>query len=408
MKVAQVTYGANNSSVCVKLNEELNRLGVESDIVTIKSELTSNVVRVKENICFRIIRHMRYVLENKCIGIKYKKDNNAIFDICNYGLPHYQVKSLLSKYDVIHMHYVTGMLSYKDIERIASWGKTVVWTMHDCWAYTGGCHCGCDNYQKGCGGCEVLNSSDSSDVSANSLKQKKRTFGQSGIVVVSPSNWMDNRVSKSLVFKDNQHLCIFNGVDLETFKPYPRSKSSKYILLAGAVSPRTSPFKGYGKLVEAMKILSDRYPEVMSEIKLIFFGGADLSQIRDDFDDNIELEALGYVSNREELARIYSMSDLFLSTSISDNLPTTIIEAAACGTPTVAFDIGGISDIIVDGVTGKLIDNLDVGKYADYIVESLTHLGELRANCRKRAEECFDSKEMARNYLSLYQENSKK
>lgn len=408
MKVVQVTYGADNSSVCVKLNEELNRQGIDSEVVSINSKIESGINVVKENLVSRIIRHIRYLYENMVINLKYDKKPNAIFDISDYGLSHHRLKQVLQEYDIINMHYINGMISYKDIKWLSNSGKVVLWTMHDCWAFTGGCHHGCDKYQKECGSCKIINSTQDNDISRKIIRNKKNAYGQGPMIIVSPSNWMDNKVSKSSIFKENEHICILNGIDLDIFKPYPRKLCDKYMLLSGAVSPVTSPFKGYSKLVDIMKKVTVKYPGLLENMKLVFFGGCELSQIRNDFDNRIKIETLGYIRDREELAKIYSMSDVFLSTSVTDNLPTTIIEAAACGTPTVAFNVGGISDIIEDGRTGKLIENFDVEAYADSLVWLMNADNEhIREACRRRMEEYFDISDMAFKYKQLYQEHFK-
>ena len=404
MKIAQVTYSADNSSICANLNEELNKLGVASDIVTINTKLEGNIVTINEKIINRIVRHVRYLVEKIFLRVLYKKDVNAIFDISNYGVPRYQIENVFKDYDVINFHYINGMISYSEILNISKSDKRVFWTMHDCWAFTGGCHHGCDRYQHNCGSCYILNSKDNNDISKNNIEKKKNTYGQSSIVIISPSSWMDAKVGSSSVFENNKHLCILNGVDLNTFKPFPRIKGNKYVLLAGAVSPKASPFKGYEKLVDIMKTIAVRYPQNLNTIKLVFFGSCSIDDVRYDFDSRIEIETLGYIKDRKELAKVYSMSDVFLSTSVIDNLPTTIIEAAACGTPTVAFDVGGISDIILNDVTGKLISNFDIDKYADSIIQIISSPGDMRVSCRKRMEERFSITNMAQNYLHLYQE----
>lgn len=405
MKVAQLTYSANPSSACVKLSHALNDLGVKSDIIAVESHSDVDALLIQEDIVDKSIRHAKYLYEKAQIRLLYPHKTGMFFDKSDYGVSWRILNKIICNYDIINLHYINGMLSYDTIRKLSKERKKIVWTMHDCWAFTGGCHHGCDGYMVDCGKCKVLNSSCQNDLSHQILLDKLRKWNDVDIHIVSPSSWMNNKVAKSRIFKNKDYRHILNGIDLEQFKRNKKQNIDKYTLLVGALSPVSSPYKGYNELVNIMNIYAKTQPEYAKKTKLVFFGDCSYEQVRFDFPECIEIEALGVVKNGPALANIYSNADAYISTSQFDNLPTTIIEALACGTLSVCFDIGGIGDIIEHMSTGYLVKKNKYNDFIDGILWCLNADSSNAANlCRLNAENKFDMYTMAHSYKMLYEE----
>ena len=267
MKVAQITYSANPSSAVTRLSKSLNMQNIQSDILAIKSN-NIEIKKIKPNIVNKVINHIIYISEKKILKILYPRKNQMYFDISNYGCITKKFIVALQDYDIIHIHWINGMLSYKDIKKISNINKPVLWTMHDCWAYTGGCHHGCNNFKELCGNCKILNSNNKNDISKYVLKKKIKNFSNN-LIIISPSKWMDERVKTSTLFKNNKSYYIPNGIPTNIFKSY-NNKHGLYRILVGADSPQKSPYKGYEYLVKTIKIIIEKYPNYSQKIELIF------------------------------------------------------------------------------------------------------------------------------------------
>ncbi len=410
MKVAQLTYSARPSSAVTRLSLTLRKLGVDSDIIAIHASEGLSARLVRRSFLRKVKNRLQYIREKHDVDSNYPQHSDMYFSTGDFGVSENQLLKMLLGYDVINLHWINGMLSYELIRKICELGKPVFWTMHDCWAYSGGCHHGCENYENSCGTCPVLGSHSADDLSRKNFHHKQELWGDKEIIPISPSHWMHNRVQRSALFKGKRAFCVGNGIDLDVFNPKRKHRqfgSDKYNLLVGADSPVSSPYKGFSSTVEVMKIIAETKPELAQRIRLIFFGSKCAPEVvRSYFSDCYEVQVLGYISNQEELASVYADTDLFLATSIYDNLPTTLIESLACGTPVAAFDTGGISDIVQHQRNGYLAPRLDAQEMAagiDWILANNVDnvLGE---NGRRYAEENFADTLMAENYMKLYEQ----
>lgn len=312
--------------------------------------------------------------------------------------------------DIVHLHWVTfGMLP---IEALGTLERPAVWTLHDMWALTGGCHYdgGCDRFLRGCGFCPLLESEHEHDLSAKLLRRKRIAVEQSGMTIVSPSRWLATQARNSIVFAGSRIEVIPNGLDLTVYKPVDQSMArslfslprDKHIVLFGAVSPTGERRKGYRLLVEALDQLARTYP--IDQICVVMFGQSD------DIPSSLSgfpVHVVGTLHDDVSLAALYSSADVFVVPSVQDNLPNTVAEALACGTPCVAFDIGGMSDLIQHRVNGYLAAPCDTGDLARGIAELTINrkaAGPMRDAARRSAETMLDQELMAKRYRALYQD----
>lgn len=251
--------------------------------------------------------------------------------------------------DIIHLHNIHGY--YMNVEILFDYlkeaNKPIVWTLHDCWSFTGHCayfdYVGCDKWKTGCYSCPEKKAYPSSlifDNSKNNYINKKEIFtGVKNLTLVTPSQWLANLVQESFL---NEYLVnvINNGIDLNIFRPNVgdfRKKfdlNGKFIILG--VASVWDRRKGLKYFVE----LADK----VSEDEVIVLVGLTEKQI-----NQIPKNIIGITrtNNVEELVDIYSSADVFVNPTLEDNYPTTNLEALACGTPVVTFDTGGSPESVL-------------------------------------------------------------
>ncbi len=312
--------------------------------------------------------------------------------------------------DIIHLHWVTfGMLP---IEALGKLERPAVWTLHDMWGLTGGCHYdgGCDRFLRGCGFCPLLGSDRKDDLSAKLLQRKRIAIERSGVTIVSPSRWLAIQARKSIVCAGSRIEVIPNGLDLTVYKPVDQSMARslfslprhKHIVLFGAASPTGEPRKGYHLLVEALDQLARKYP--IDRMCVVMFGQSEgvPSSL-----SGFPVHVIGTLHDDVSLAALYSSADVLVVPSLQDNLPNTVAEAMACGTPCVAFNVGGMSDLIQHRMNGYLAAPFDTTDLARGIAELTIDRKEarpMRQAARKTAETMLDQEMMAKQYLALYRD----
>jgi Glycosyltransferase len=268
--------------------------------------------------------------------------------------------------DIIHCHNLHG--KYFDLTILPSLKMKVVLTLHDEWMFTG--HCagtlGCEKWQTGCGNCPHLKIYPPlwRDTSAYNLKQKENIYKQCRLHIVTPSQWLMNRVEKS-VLQPASKTVIHNGVDLTIFKPGNKAHARKltnlpqdaHIILSAAYNLTSNPFKDFATLEKAFFLLAEQQP-----IILVCLGHTQAPIIK----NNSSIIFLDYVHDMEKLAQYYQAADLFIHATKADNFPTTVLESLACGTPVIGTNIGGIPEQITTA-TGMLYTLGDAQELAEKI-----------------------------------------
>lgn len=322
-------------------------------------------------------------------------DNNELVEFIND-----------SDFDIINFHWINAsMLSIKDIEKIT---KPIVWTMHDMWPFTGGCHYSnsCILYETDCNKCNQLDDKKNTFLSKYILKRKYICY--KNISYISPSKWLANCAQNSFLLKDSNIQVIQNGVDLEIFKKLDKSFSknvlnldmSKKYILFGAMNSTSDKRKGYDLLKKALEILKKEF--YLKDVVLLIFG-ANKPQYNEDL--GFEVKYLGQISDDVTLSLIYNSADVFIAPSREDNLPNTIVEAISCGLPCIAFNIGGMPDLIKhkkNGYLAKPFDIKDLAKGINFVLEDENRWNSLSKNALNKAQRDYDINVVSDKYIDLY------
>lgn len=306
--------------------------------------------------------------------------------------------------DLVHLHWVNE--GFLRIETLASCRCPVVWTLHDMWPFTGGCHHSgsCDRYLTRCGTCPQLGSSSNNDLSHWTWRRKSRAWRELQLEIVSPSNWLAGCARTSSLFGHFPIEVIPNGIDTVRFAPHDKKlcramlglPQDCVILLAGGIALMKDRSKGMCQLMAALKQTA---PGV--EVAILGLSGQEQS-----LELGIPVHFLGHLHDDVSLAIAYSAADIFVSPSLEENLSNMVMEAASCGVPTVAFRIGGMPDLVNSGISGILVSPGSVEELAEAI-NSLAGDSSLRVTfgleARLKVEREFAIEKIVQRYIQVYE-----
>lgn len=319
----------------------------------------------------------------------------------------------LLKPDIISLHNIHGGFFSLTLLRDLSRTTPVVWTLHDMWAFTASAaHTFGDESWKEMRpgpGEHRLFPATGLPTGRWLFRRKKRVYADSRLTIVTPSRWLYNLARESPLFEHKNIVQIYNGIDLDKFVPGDRAEAKRSlgidpgmkVVSFSAEKLMDSEHKGGKTLLSVLEAL-DRSRE---PICLLTMGGGHLP----DHFHSLTIREMGYVTEESEFIRCLQASDVYMHPTKADTLPNVLIEAIACGTPGVAFDVGGCGEIIFDDVNGFLIPCFDFGYFAERVQQILR--GEALAarfskNARAIAERTFDVRKMASQYDALFQELS--
>ena len=392
MKVVQINATSSKGStgkICVSISELLTSSGIENYVL-----YSSGTSSHKESIKYT---------RGKTAKIEALK--SRIFG--NYGFnTKSDTKRLISKLerispDIVHIHNIhshncnlTMLFNY-----LKEKGIRIVWTFHDCWAFTAYCphfsYPSCEKWKNGCNRCpQVKSYSFFFDRSSEIYDKKRNLFTGLDLTVVTPSNWLGDLVKQSFL-KQCPVKVINNGIDLNIFKPSDSDFREKYGLenkkIVLGVSFGWSKKKGIDVFSALSQQLGDDY-------KIVLVGVS--SETAKDLPGNIL--TIERTQDQKALAEIYSAANIFFNPTREETYPTVNMEALACGTPVLTFNTGGSPEII-DESCGSVInsDNIEaIAKEIKRIVEGKIFSAE---SCLKRAQS-FSDKDKFKAYLDLYKE----
>jgi glycosyltransferase involved in cell wall biosynthesis len=312
--------------------------------------------------------------------------------------------------DIVNLHWIgSGFVQPQTIARLQ---QPLVWTLHDMWAFTGGCHYTgtCEGYQKSCGACPALKSHQDQDITRWQWLTKSKAWSTLNLTIVTPSAWLAQCARASTLLRHARIEIIPNGIDLQVYRPIPQLRArelmqfppDKKLLLFSAMDATSDPRKGFQYLQFAIQeLLQAGWGD---QLELVVLGSSPPAK---SIDLGLKVHYLGNLSDDLALAAAYSAVDAMVITSLQDNLPNVVIEAMACGTPCIGFNLGGIPDIIDHRLNGYLATPLDVPDLANginWVLADRHRLDELSHQARVKTERAFALDIQSSRYQALYQE----
>ncbi len=395
---------------CKRLHTALNKANIDAKfIVEEKRSSNENIIDLSPNDLRKKLNFIRFVTERiYFLPFEYSKDLRFSFSPAFAGQNIHKHPAFINS-DIIHLHWFNqGFLSLNSLKNIVNSGKPIVWTLHDMWAFTGGCHYSgnCTNYQQNCGNCPFLKNPKEKDLSYRILEKKKEIFKNANLTFVTCSKWLKDKAKTSSLFKNFNIVNIPNPIDTQEFYPLDKIKIRKTLklpsdkkLILFAAANIGDKRKGLKYLINALQIYHSENPK--QELEIVTFGKSS-----NQFFKNIpyKVHHLGILTKTKDIANAYNAVDVFILPSLEDNLPNTIMEALACGTPVLAFQTGGIPEMIEhkkNGYISKYKSVEDLKNGINFIL-NYPQWETLSKNAQKKVIAEYSEKVVAKKYIEVY------
>lgn len=352
----------------------------------------------------------RFILE-RLVFLRQERSKSIrfLFSLANTGESIIRNR-YVKEAELIHLHWINGgFLSMRSLRQLFGSGKPVVWTFHDMWPFTGGCHYAldCEGYTRECGHCPYLKKPSEKDLSHRIWKKKEKLFRNSQVTVITPSRWMNERVQASPLLHNWKVVTIHNPIDHDIFKPVDRDTAcrnleldpSKLYILFGAATI-TNMLKGFNYFLEAIRDLA-RTPDEFGSVEILLFG-----KTRKDVAALLPMKTrnMAFVQTTGTLVELYSAAHLFVIPSLQDNLPNTVLESMFCGTPVVGFRTGGIPEMIDHRVNGYLADfksSSDLAEGIRWVLKAESY-NRLSRQTREEAVKRYSQDRSVQMHIDLY------
>jgi len=389
--------GGGAPVACLRLLKALDEQKVDVTLlVQHKKTDEPKVEGIAKNTLTRLKAQFNFLLERLPFIFFHEKDKSVrfAFSTANVGTS-IKDEPLVKDADILHLHWTnSGFLSVVDLKQLMDLGKPIVWTLHDMWTFTGGCHYAgtCDHFMRECGDCYFLSDAGPNDISHSGWLRKAAMYvGAKNITFVTCSNWLAGVAKQSSLLKDFNIKAIPNPIDTNIFLPLNDTDShAKWcinpwarIILFGAAN------------------INDKRNGIAALTEVVIFGK----------NKHFDVSVLPYhvyqfdmISSQAELAELYSLAEVLVLPSLEDNLPNTAMEAMACGTPVVAFNTGGLTEMIDHQKNGYLAEFKSAADLAKGIFEILNSdkKEELSQNARNKVLRDYNNETVARQYMEVY------
>lgn len=393
-----------------RIHKALEGAGIGSAMRVMEKETQDNSVYTSNSSIFnktlfkKILRRSNSIL---LYSRGWRTDNKTLHSFGSKGerivneLNHYEV-------DVLNLHWISNLLSVKDVGMIR---KPIVWTFHDMWAFCGGEHYTPDfpeaRFRKGYLKENRPKGERGPDLNRKTWEKKRQHWMNQQFNIVCPSTWMAACVRESVLFERSAVHVIPYPLDMDSvWKPVARNAARRRlgidlatnVVLFGAIGGLQDHIKGGDLLRQGIEKIASRI-----DISLMIYGQSEPSG---EYKWPCPVHWLGEVDDDRILATAYSAADVMVVPSRQDNLPNTAIEAQGCGTPVVAFKIGGLTDIVTHLKTGWLAKPFDTEDLAEgilWILEDKNRWNELSETSRSSAYAKYDPQIIAHKYAGVYE-----
>lgn len=395
-------YGGAAKAAFRILNSQINQ-GIDSHmLVCAKFSKNKNVISIKNKLSLKL--NNLFVIVLNFILVKIFK-NQSIYSL--NILPSNIYKFInASNYDLINFHWINHeMISLKDISKIK---KPLIWTLHDNWPFSSIEHYVSKKDRRIYDG---YNSDNSTYLESFFWKIKLKYFRNKFSCIIAPSKWIEQLAKDSMIFKNTKVINIPYATNPKVFYieqkleaqkklNIKKNLNDKFIISFGATSAHSEKRKGFDKVYKAIQKLNQDY----DNIHFIIFGEISKKLL------NIEnITNYPEIDDENKLRNIYNLSDIFLSPSLQDNLPLTVMESLSCGTPVVAFDVGGMKDLILHRKNGYLALENNFDDFYEGIKFFINRNLKKKINYLeiieyKKFMSNFDPKKISNDYYKIYEE----
>jgi glycosyltransferase involved in cell wall biosynthesis len=356
----------------LRLHQALRQENVDSSILTMQFDInhTDTIYETSRN--SRIKARFDQSLQSFIT-----RNVNSQFGLYSFPILGTDVSGnkLIKSADIIYLHWVQGgFLNLSGYRQLAKLGKPVIVFMHDMWTITGGCHHSftCEKYMTHCADCPMFRKKGIIDWVRLEFRRKLRLFsGSDNFYFVSPSKWLHDCAKKSFLTKDKPVFHIPNIVDGNLFKPVGKMFARRILnldenetIIAFGAFAISSAYKGWQELIKAINIIHNS--KSIKDLTVLIFGASYDKKIAETVP--FKTRFMGFLKDEYSTVLVYNAIDVFVTPSLADNFPTTVLECQSCGTPVVGFEIGGIPEIIKHKENGYLAKYKDAEDLANGII----------------------------------------
>lgn len=415
LKVVHInTYDGNGGAgrACLRLNLALNaEAGMDSKVIVFYKFGQNPAVKTFTNTHFKRAYAAFTIVAERLLAKRYLKPVKIPFSFTWFGTSVIHHPDVLAA-DVIHLHWVNhSFLNPKHLAELAKLNKPIVWTFHDSNAFTGGCHVRytCAHFEKKCGDCPVLINANPQDISHQIWNQKNAAYQNLNFQIIAPSSWMQKSVLRSSLMRGKTVNVIPNTLETNIFQPQNQHEAreklglpkDRFIFLTGFMPSKKDSHKGAAYLLESLELLAAKNSIDPQKIELVIFGNRNTDDVPV---FPFKTTFLGTINNDEKLAACYASADAFLIPSLEDNLPYTVMESLACGTPVIAFTTGGIPDMVFHQKNGFLAEYKSAQSFCDGMewIKNYPVKEALRKAARETVMQKFSENVIAQQHLELY------
>lgn len=400
------TFDRNGGAAiaCIRMAKALLEYGMEVKVLSMIKKGKESFIHEVEP-CRKyinpLLRHGQYALDkrvNITPGFQFSGNPWLGNDVSKHPA--------VVEADIIQLHWINqGFMGTHELEKLFLLKKPIAWHMHDMWPFTGGCHYSgkCQNFQFQCGNCPALRKPFSFDKSYEIWFSKFKSFNVNSPVLVGASKWLSEMANMSSLGQICNIAHIPNPISPNEYFPgnknYARQllglKSEKKALLFAAMNTE-DPRKGFRELTRSLEIVKNTGPEIE-----LYIGGKASSELMEKLP--LPAHRLGSLSS-EKMRLAYQASDLFVIPSLEENLPNTIMESMACGTPIAGFRTGGIPEMVDEGQNGFLANTGDIQQLAESILNTISHPKPefLSMNAINKVNKTYLPELVANNYANLF------
>lgn len=393
-----------------RLHRGLRSIGVDSHLMVLNKS-TDDPTVIGPELKTRLKRAFAYLYkrrEARSTSLYYAKDRKLFSPAsCPDNLAR-RVGAFNA--DVVHLFWVNS--GFMKIESLRQFKKPIVWTLHDMWPFTGGCHYDdeCGRFRQSCGSCPALRSEREHDISRQVWERKQKSWRDVPIIVVATSHWLAEMARSSSLFKDRRIEVIPNGIDTDRYKPLDKRTAreayglpqDRHLVLFSAFNATTDKRKGNQFLAPALKKMAQAGLGEKTELVVI---GASAPENPPDL--GMKVHYMGHFHDEISQVLLYSAADVTVAPSMQENLSNTVMESLSCGTPVVAFNIGGMPDMIDHQGSGYLanpFESDDLAAGMMWVLENKERHDMQSQHARKTVLERYALKAVANQYLALYQD----
>jgi glycosyltransferase involved in cell wall biosynthesis len=398
--------GGGAAKATNRLHQGLRSIGIDSHLLVQTKQSTDVTVTGPVTKTEKFLAILRQRLDKWALW-PYRKQLTGLFSPASVH------DGLLSKIqknnpDIVHLFWVTG--GFLKVDTIRKLRYPIIWTMHDMWPFTGGCHYDgeCYGFKKTCGNCPVLKSNDARDLSHRVWLHKRNSWEDVPIVVVATSNWLAEMARASSLFKNKRIEVLPNGLDTDRYKPANKAVAraiynfplNKKLVLFSAFGAASDKRKGNQFLIPALNVLAA--DGGTDNIELVIIGS---EPPESPLNFGMKVHYMGHLNDDISQVLLYSAADVLVAPSVQENLSNTVMESLACGTPVVAFNIGGMPDMIEHKGNGYLatpFDHISLAEGISWVLSDPQLHGRLSARARSLVVENFKLCTVAKRYQALY------